>query len=85
MENLPLHIGSRPSFLKFMRKWKPRWSSISKQSMTRSVEGQSEELRKDIKTEMEGVATETDVAFMTDFWTSPIAESFMMMSMHWIT
>ena len=23
MENLPLHIGSRPSFLKFMRKWSP--------------------------------------------------------------
>ena len=56
VENLPLHIGSRPGFLKFMRKWEPRWPSISKQSVTRSVEGQSEQLRKDIKTEMEGVA-----------------------------
>ena len=53
--------------------------------MTRSVEGQSEQLRKDICKEMEGVAAETDVAFTTNFWTSPIAESFMMMSMHWIT
>ena len=85
VENLPLHIGSRPGFLKFMRKWEPRWPSISKQSVTRSVETQSEQLRKDIKTEMEGVAAETDVAFTTNFWTSPIAESFMTMSMHWIT
>ena len=83
--NLPLHIGSRPSFLKFMRKWEPQWPSISKQSMTRSVEGQSEQFRKDIRREMEGVAAETDVAFITDFWTSPTTESFMTMSMHWIT
>ena len=34
---------------------------------------------------MEGVAAETDVAFTTNFWTSLIAESFMTMSMHWIT
>ena len=85
VENLPLHIGSRTSFLKFMRKWEPQWLSISKQGMTRLVECQSEQLRKDIRTEMEGVATETDVAFTTDFWTNPIAESFMTMSMHWIT
>ena len=85
MENLPLHIGTQPGFLKFMRKWEPRWPSISKQSMTRSVEGQSEQLRKDIGMEMEGVAAEMDVAFMTDFWTSLTTESFMTMSMHWIT
>ena len=51
----------------------------------RSVEGQSEQLRKDIRTEMEGIAAKTDVAFTTNFWTSSTAESFMMMSMHWIT
>ena len=34
---------------------------------------------------MKGVAAETDVAFTTDFWTSPTAESFMTMIMHWIT
>ena len=49
VENLPLHIFIRPSFLMFMRKWEPRWPSISKQSVTRSVEGQSEELRKYIR------------------------------------
>ena len=85
VENLPLHIGSRPGFLKFMRKWEPRWPSISKQSVTRSVEGQSEELKKDICKEMQGVAAEMHVAFTTDFWTSPTAESFITMSMHWIT
>ena len=85
VENLPLHIGSQPGFLKFMRKWEPQWPSISKQSVTRLVEGQSGELRKDICKEMEGVATETDVAFTTDFWTSSIAKSFMTMSMYWIT
>ena len=85
VENLPLRIGSRPGFLNFMRKWEPQWPSISKQSVTRSVEGQSEELKKDIYKEMEGFAAETDVAFTTDFWTSPTAESFITMSMHWIT
>ena len=35
--------------------------------------------------EMEGVAAKTNVAFTTDFWTSPIAKSFMTMSMHWTT
>ena len=70
MENLPLHNGSWPGFLKFMSKWEPRWPSILKQSVARSVEGQSEQLRKDIRTEMEGVAAETDVACTTDFWTS---------------
>ena len=85
VENLSLHIGSWLGFLKFMRKWEPRWPNISKQSVTKLVEGQSEQLRKDIKTEMEGVAAETDVAFTTDFWMSPTAKSFMTMSMHWIT
>ena len=85
VENLPLHIGTRPGFVKFMRKWEPRWPSISKQSVTRSVECQSQELREEIKREMEEVAKETDIAFTTDFWTSLTGESFMMMSMHWIT
>ena len=85
VENLPLHIGTWPGFLKFMRKWEPQWPSISKQSVMRSVEGQSEQLRKDIRREMEGVAAETDVAFTTDFWKNPTAKSFMTMSMHWIT
>ena len=53
--------------------------------MTRLVERQSEELEKDIKREMEGVATEMDIGFMTDFWMSPLGERFMMMSMHCIT
>ena len=82
VEKLPLHIGRQPGFLKFMRKWEPRWPSISKQSRTRSMQGRNEQLRKDIRTEMEGVVAETDVAFTTDFWTSPTAESFLTMSMH---
>ena len=50
--------------------------------MTRSVERQSEELHKDIRREMEGVAVEMDIALTTNFWTSPIGESFMTISMH---
>ena len=38
-----------------------------------------------IKREMDEVVKETDIAFTTDFWMSPMVESFMMMSMHWIT
>ena len=34
---------------------------------------------------MEEVAKETDIAFTTDFWTSLMGESFMTMSMYWIT
>ena len=85
VENLPLHTSSRPGFLKFMRKWEPRRPRISKQSMTRLVERQSEQLREDIRMKMEGVVAETDIAFKTDFWTILTAESFMTMSMHWIT
>ena len=58
---------------------------MSKQSVTRSVKCQSEELQKEIKREMEVVASETDIAFTTNFWMSPTHESFMMISMHWIT
>ena len=85
VDNLLLHISTRVGFVKFMRKWEPRWPSISKQSVTRSMEVQSEQLRKDIKREMEGVDAEMDIAFTTDFWTSLTSESLMMMSMHWIT
>ena len=28
---------------------------------------------------------ETDIAFTTDFWTSPVGENFRRMSVHWIT
>ena len=42
-------------------------------------------MQEEIKREMEEVAKETDIAFTTDFWTSPMGESFMTMSMHWIT
>ena len=52
VENLPLHMGTRAGFVKFMRQWEPRWTSISKQSLTRSVEEQSQALRADIKPEM---------------------------------
>ena len=30
VENLPLHMGTREGFVKFMRHWEPRWPSISK-------------------------------------------------------
>ena len=85
VENLPLHIGCQPRFVKFMRKWEPQWPSISKQSMTRLVERQSEELWKEIKREMEVVAVETDITFTTSFWTVLIDESPMTMSMHSMT
>ena len=41
VENLPLHISTQVGFVKFMRKWEPRCPSISKQTVTRSVEAQS--------------------------------------------
>ena len=50
----------------------------------RSVECQSQELREEIKREMEEVAKETDIAFTADFWMSSASEGFMTMSMHWI-
>ena len=84
VENLPLHISIQPRFVKFMRKWEPQWPNISKQSMTRLVECQGQELREEIKREMEEVAKEMDIAFTTDFWTSPMGESLMTMNMHWV-
>ena len=41
IENLSSLIGTRVGFVKFMRQWEPRWPSISKESVTRSVEEQS--------------------------------------------
>ena len=83
VEDLPLYIGTQPRFAKFMR-WEPRWSSISKQSATRSIECQSEELKKRIEMEMKEVAKEKDIAFKTNFWMSPVDKSFITMNMHWI-
>ena len=71
VENLPLHIGTRPGFVKFMRKWEPRWPSISKQSMSRLVERQSDELQKMFKREMDVVAMEMNKAFTRDFLDKP--------------
>ena len=51
----------------------------------RSVEEQSRALQVDIKCKMLEIIAGTDIAFTTDFWTSPTLESFMTMSMHWIT
>ena len=42
-------------------------------------------IAKEIKREMEEVAKAMDIAFTTEFWTSLTGESFMTMSMHWIT
>ena len=58
--------------------------SISKQSVTKSVEHQSQELREEIKREMEEVAKETDIVFTAEFWMRSASEGFMTMSMHWI-
>ena len=44
--NLPLHISTRSGFVKFMRTWEVQWPSILKQSVTRSMERQSEKLQK---------------------------------------
>ena len=38
VESLPLHMVTSVGFVKFMRQWEPRWPSISKQNVTRSVE-----------------------------------------------
>ena len=85
VENLPLHMGTRAGFVKFMRHWEPRWPSISKQSVPRSVEEQSQALQANIKCGMLEIAAGMNIDFTTDFWTSPTTESFMTMSMHWIT
>ena len=82
IENLPLHMGTRARFVKFMRQWEPRWPRISKQSMTRSVEEQSGALWANIKHEMLEIAVGTDIAFTMDFWMNPALKSFMAMSMH---
>ena len=77
-------MGTCIGIMKFMRQWEPRWPSISKQSMTRSVAEQSKALQAHIKCKVLEIAAGTEIAFTTDFWTSPTSESFMMMSMHWI-
>ena len=84
VEDLPLHMSAHAGFVKFMRQWDPRWPSISKQSMTMSVEEQSQALWADIKCKMLEIVAKTDIASTANFWTSPTSESFMTMSRHWI-
>ena len=48
VENLPLHMGTHPAFVKFMRQWEPRYPSILKLSMMRSVEHQRQALQEHI-------------------------------------
>ena len=50
----------------------------------KSVDQKSWELRAEIKCKTLEIAAKIDIAFTTDFWTSPETESFMAMSMHWI-
>ena len=74
VENLPLHIGTRPGFDEVHEViGSPEWSSISKQSMTRSVERQSERIaEKKSRGRWKNVAKEhTDIAFTTQLLDEP--------------
>ena len=51
-ENVPLHLGERPSFTTFMRTVDPRYPKISRRSVMRSVEDQADEVVKSIRSTM---------------------------------
>ena len=67
IENLPLHMGTCAGFVQFMRPWEPRWPSISKQDVTRSVEEQNRGLQADSECKTIEMLSETDLTFTTDF------------------
>ena len=65
-ENLPLHLGERPSFIAFMRTVVPRYPQISQKNVTRSMEEQVNEVVKSIRCTMSQAGIETDVSFTCD-------------------
>lgn len=82
--NLPFTLAERPPFIKFMRQFVPNWPAISRQTVTRSVEKQSNRIVDAIKDEMATVTKKTSVAMTCDIWTSRAGEGYLTSTMHWI-
>ena len=82
--NLPYQLGQRTGFTRFMRKYVPRWPRISRQSLTRSIEHQSDAIQLSIKQEMQEVTRHTGVAMTCDVWTSRANQAYLTGTFHWL-
>ena len=84
-ENLPLQLGERPGFTEFLQLLEPRWTPVSRGTVTTSIRDQATEVVKRIRTEILQVWKETDVSCTTDMWTSHAQDRYCTLSMHWLT
>ena len=84
-ENLPLQLGERPGFTRFLQKFEPRWTPVSRRTVTRSVETRAEAVVKKIRKQMSQVWKKTDVSCTTDMWSSHAEDRYCTMSLHWLT
>ena len=82
--NMPYHLAQTKSFVRFMRQFIPRWPSISKQTITRSVERQAVDIKEAIKQELMAVQENTTVALTSDIWTSRATDGYLTVTVHWL-
>ena len=84
VDNLPLHVGHRVAFVKFLRELYPRFPRISPASLTRAVTEMAKRTRERIANELRTIHKVTDIAWTGDLWTSANGDCFLTYSAHWI-
>ena len=82
--NAPYHLAETAPFVRLMRAFIPRWPSISKQTIVRSVARQANEIKREIREEVSQLRDESRVAMTTDIWTSRSTDSYITVTLHWV-
>ena len=82
--NAPYHLAETAPFVRFMRAFVPRWPSISKQTIVRSVAKQANEIKREIREEVSQLGDESRVAMTTDIWTSRSTDPYITVTLHWL-
>ena len=82
--NLPFQLGQRVAFVNFMRRFVPRWPTISRQALTRNIKRQSKAIQERINKEMREVSAKTGVAMTCDIWSSRGNQGYLTCTLHWL-
>ena len=83
--NQALHLGSKPAFVDFMRKWDARWPTISARTIGRAVAAEAEALTVNYCKMFRGIMQETNIALTSDIWTSINQDAYITVTAHYIT
>ena len=82
--NAPYHLAETAPFVRLMRSFIPRWPSIIKQTIVRSVARQANEIKREIREEVSQLRDESRVAMTTDIWTSRSTDPYITVTLHWV-